>query len=328
MTTLPKLEGGKASLPTHPERKGDQESKSQLFSVVAGSAGQPPLRHPQVSYIEDHIISRLKTQDEKHPKIQVLEFIKSKIITEKIFITDIRQIEGWLTADQFKILIKRRVFQTSKTIKDLEEMIRLTNNANKDLVVFARHEAFDSNKFREIQQYCNLEHCYDSGRTALILAAGRIDIIPNINNAQLNGQAISTQGNVTVNAYSAVVNALSFTVTPNKEAPAHVKALIEAKADPNTKDVKGQTPLMHAAKVNQFVVAEDLILAGADYNAEDKDKKTALILASDSKSKESIEVLSFYLAKGMMPSILTLFPIPIIDIVMGYTKFKFEPGEP
>ena len=67
------------------------------------------------------------------------------------------------------------------------------------------------------------------------------------------------------------------------------KALIQAGADVNARDIHGWTPLMGASSKNDVRVVKFLIQSGARVNVRNKDGRTALMIASE---QEVIDVLS------------------------------------
>ena len=66
----------------------------------------------------------------------------------------------------------------------------------------------------------------------------------------------------------------------NNEDPAIVRMLVEAGADPNARDVDGRIPLHDAGLNGNPLVAARLVMAGADPNARDEDGRTPLHDAS------------------------------------------------
>ena len=72
---------------------------------------------------------------------------------------------------------------------------------------------------------------------------------------------------------------------------AQVKAHLYRKADINSKDVDGQTPLHVAARVDHVEMAKLLLAHGANVNEKDTQGKTPLFAAARKGSREMVELL-------------------------------------
>jgi ankyrin repeat protein len=72
-----------------------------------------------------------------------------------------------------------------------------------------------------------------------------------------------------------------------------ITTFIEESADVNAKDVNGMTPLMHAAKANFELAIRELLRAGADPKVKDNNSKMAIDHAREhgSKSNEAVSIL-------------------------------------
>ena len=95
---------------------------------------------------------------------------------------------------------------------------------------------------------------------------------------------------VNVNGYLTGSKATPLTTAIGTRHPAIVPILLKAKADPNKPDVKGATPLMLAAVLNDIESAILLLKAGANPNLKNKQGHTALDFAK-SKSPEITKLL-------------------------------------
>lgn len=87
-----------------------------------------------------------------------------------------------------------------------------------------------------------------------------------------------------------------------------IKTLLKYKADPDSRDFYGNTPIMLLARrnlANANNILGDIIYHGANINNVNNDGKTALIIAIESSSSCGMQTIQFLLANGADPSIKT-----------------------
>ena len=97
-----------------------------------------------------------------------------------------------------------------------------------------------------------------------------------------------------------------------------VEAWLKAGADINAVDLKGATPLMHAACWS-LQLTRKLLSAGADVNLADHDGSTALMCAIEScrsSSNETLDLLKALLGAGANPAIRNKAGLTALDLAM------------
>ncbi|CAE7714911.1 Ank3 [Symbiodinium sp. CCMP2592] len=152
------------------------------------------------------------------------------------------------------------------------------------------------------------------GNTALMLAArhGQADSLATLLDAGAEKEAKNEHGYAAVmqaagNGHNKCVKLLHSKVTINREGDGHLlqaaedgdaELLIEllaAGANKEAKDKDGRTPLMVAAEKCQTEIVNELLAQGAEKEAKDKDGRTPLMVAAEQGHKEIVNEL---LAQG------------------------------
>lgn len=153
------------------------------------------------------------------------------------------------------------------TVRLLEEAVK--RNRSQCVEILAKKLPF----YRAFERILDLKHAYRPDATM--------------------ETAISEGKNDCVQALARTCCAPSeFVIFAIKEHKASgLKALLEEKADPNTRDSIGRTALAVAVKENDLECVKALLKAGADCNLADKDGNTPLIYAAEEDRVECMKIL-------------------------------------
>lgn len=112
----------------------------------------------------------------------------------------------------------------------------------------------------------------------------------------------------------------------NEQIAAVGEAMIEAGASFTAEDVKGSTPLHHAAEKGSLAMAKLLVLSGAVTEAQNHAGKTPSDLANAKQHKEIVELLGGQFQKKLFGDRTTTFKMPSSMKLPRGESFTLEGG--